>query len=81
VFWEREHHEVLLALAGTMAGRRRPALALLALPWLRREGRRRGTGLPERLVAAAELPGRTVQELAEVATMASGSVRFRTLVL
>ncbi len=81
VFWEPEHLEVLLALAGAVGARRRPVLALLALPWLRREGRRRGTRLPERLVAAAELPGRTVQELAEVATMASGSVRFRTFVL
>jgi len=81
VFWEPEHLEVLLALAAAIGARRRPGLALLALPWLRREGRRRGTRPVDRLVAAAELPGRAAQELAEVATMAAGSVRFRTLVL
>jgi glycosyltransferase involved in cell wall biosynthesis len=81
VFYEPEHLEVLLALAGAIGARRRPALALLALPWLRREERRRGSRAVERLVTLAELPGRAVQELAEVATMAAGSVRFRTLVL
>ncbi|MEA2420619.1 MAG: hypothetical protein QOE60_2825 [Thermoleophilaceae bacterium] len=81
VFWEPEHLEVLLAFAAALGARRRPALALLALPWLRREGGRRGTRPIERLVAAAELPGRAAQELAEVATMAAGSVRHRTLVL
>jgi glycosyltransferase involved in cell wall biosynthesis len=81
VFWEREHLEVLLALAGALGARRRPALALLALPYVRHAGRRRGPRLAERLVAAAELPGQAVQELAELATMAAGSVRFRTLVL
>jgi glycosyltransferase involved in cell wall biosynthesis len=80
VFWEPEHFEVVLALAA-LGTRRRPLLALLALPWLRRAGRRRGPRLAERLVAAAELPGQTVQELAEVATMAAGSLRFRTFVL
>jgi len=81
VFWEPEHLEVLLALAGAAGALRRPPLALLALPWLRRAGRRRGPGLTERIVAAAELPGQAVQELAEVATMAAGSARFRTFVL
>jgi GT2 family glycosyltransferase len=81
VFWEPEHLEVLVALAGALGARRRPGLALLALPWLRRAGRRRGARVSDRLVAAAELPGQAVQELAEVATMAAGSLRFRTFVL
>jgi GT2 family glycosyltransferase len=80
-FWEPEHLEVLLALAGLLATRRRRALALLAVPYVRREGRRRGTRARERLGAALELPGRAAQELAEVVTMAAGSARFRTLVL
>ena len=81
VFWEPEHFEVLLALAGVAAARRRPVLALLAWPWIRREGRRRGDLPVERLVAAVELPGRAAQEIAEVITMAAGSARYRTLVL
>jgi hypothetical protein len=81
VFWEPEHVEVLLALAAALAARRRPPLALLALPYLRREGGRRGRRPVERLVALAELPGRAAQELAEVATMAAGSVEHRTLLL
>ena len=81
VFWEPEHLEVLLALAGALAARRRPAAALLALPYLRREGGRRGRRPSERLVMAAELPGRVLVELAEVATMAAGSISHRTLVL
>jgi len=81
MFWEPEHLEVLLALAGLAGARRRPPLALLALPYVRRETRRRGPRLTDRLVAAAELPGRAAQELAEVATMVDGSIRFRTFVL
>jgi hypothetical protein len=81
VFWEREHAEVLAAAAGLLGARVRPALALLALPYARRELGRRGRGAIARLVAAAELPGHAVQELAEVATMAAGSLRYRTLIL
>ena len=81
IFWEREHVEVLLLVAGLLGARRRPALALLGAPWLRRESARRGPGAVSRAVAVLELPGRAAQELAEVATMAAGSVRFRTVLL
>jgi GT2 family glycosyltransferase len=81
LFWEPEHLEVLLAFAGLLGVRRSPALALLAIPYLRREARHRGSRPADRLVAVAELPGRAVFELAEVMTMAAGSIEHRTLVL
>ena len=80
VFWVREHLAVTVAAAGVVAARRRPAAAVLAVPWLvwpyRRERTARG-------VAAhlLETPGRTAAWLSEVATFAWGSVRYRTFVL
>ena len=81
VFWERRHLEVLLTVAGLLAARHRPAAALLALPYLRRGMERRGRRPSERLVAAAELPGQALVDLAGMATLAAGGLRHRTLVL
>jgi hypothetical protein len=82
VFWEPEHLEAVIAVAGLAAARRRPALAGLALPYFSRmTRRRRGPSVAAQVLATLELPGRLAQELAEVATMAAGSARFRTLVL
>jgi GT2 family glycosyltransferase len=81
VFWKESHFRLLLALAGLAGARRAPALALLALPYLVPELRRRGPRPGDVAVAAAEVPGRAVNELAEVLAMAAGSVRHRTLVL
>jgi GT2 family glycosyltransferase len=81
VFWKESHLRVLLALAGLAAARRVPVLALLALPYLVPELRRRGTRPVDVAVAAAEVPGRAVNEVAEVLAMAAGSTRNRTFVL
>jgi Glycosyltransferase like family 2 len=81
VFWKDGHLRLLVALAGAAAARRVPALALLALPYVVPELSRRGARPVDVAVAAAELPGRAVNEAAEVLTMAAGSVRHRTLVL
>jgi GT2 family glycosyltransferase len=81
VFWKESHFRLVLALAGIAGARRAPALALLALPYLAPELRRRGARPADVVVAAAELPGRAVNELAEVLTMAAGSARYRTFVL
>jgi hypothetical protein len=81
VFWKPSHLTVLLALAGIAAARRAPVLALLAAPYLGPELVRRGTRPVDVAVAAAEVPGRAVNELAEVLAMAAGSARYRTLVL
>jgi GT2 family glycosyltransferase len=81
VFWKVSHFQLLLAIAGVAGARRAPALALLALPYLVPELRRRGGRPADVAVAAAEVPGRAVNELAEVLTMAAGSARYRTFVL
>ena len=81
LFWKESHLRVVVGLAGLAAARRAPALALLALPYLIPELRRRGGRPVDVAVAAAEVPGRAVNELAEVLAMAAGSARHRTLVL
>lgn len=81
VFWKRSHLTLLLALAGAAGARRSAPLALLALPYVVPELTRRGARPADVAVAAAEMPGRAVNEVAEVLAMAAGSVRYRTLVL
>ena len=81
VFWKESHLRALLALAGFAAARRAPLLSLLALPYLVPELTRRGPRPLDVAVAAAEVPGRAVNEVAEVLAMASGSLRYRTLLL
>jgi hypothetical protein len=81
VFWKQSHLTLLLALGGLAAGRRRRWAGLLALPYLVPELRRRGGRPVDVAVAAAEVPGRLVNETAELLGMAAGSVRHRTLVL
>ena len=81
VFWDADHAAVTAAAVGLVAARRRPALALLAAPYVLRGLRRRGPGRRARAVAVAELPGQATRQLAEVAGMAAGSVRHRTLLL
>ena len=82
VFWMPEHALVALATAGALGARRRPLAAVLAAPWIA-FGYRHG-GRPDRLGPAfhlLELPGRTAREIAEIATFAWGSARYRTFVL
>jgi GT2 family glycosyltransferase len=81
VFWRESHAEVAAALAGALLARRSPAALLLAGPYLRRGLRRRGSGRRKRIASAAELPGRFVVDVAELVTMARGSVRYRSLIL
>jgi len=80
VFWIEEHALVTLAALAMLAARRVPLAAALAAPWLTHRYRheRRWVGPALHLL---EIPGRTVRELAEVATFAWGSARYRTLVL
>jgi GT2 family glycosyltransferase len=81
VFWNREHLELTLALAGVLASHRRRPAVVLAAPYLVRAAARRGPGPRARLKALAELPGELARGVAEVAGMGAGSVRHRTLVL
>jgi GT2 family glycosyltransferase len=82
VFWRRSHMLLALALAGSAATGRVPLLpALLAVPYVRQGLRRHGTRPRARLRAAIELPGRLAIDLAEMLTLARGSVRYRTVFL
>lgn len=81
VFWRDTHGWMLLALAGVALTRARPAGALLAVPWALRAAPAYGSGPRGRLRAFLELPGRAVVDLAELAVLARGSVRHRSLVL
>lgn len=82
VFWKPTHPPTLLALGGLVgaAATRRPRWLALALPWLRLR-----TvvvpPVPGRLRRLLVLPGVYAVDLAEVATMARGSARHRTLML
>lgn len=81
IFWDDEHLRTGLAAAGLVAARRRRWAALLAAPYVLHALDRRGPGPRARAVAAAELPGQAVRQLAELAGLAAGSLRERTLVL
>jgi GT2 family glycosyltransferase len=81
LFWDREHLLVSLALAGLAAARRDRRALLLTAPFLVRAMRRRGRRPAALALAGAELPGLALRQSAEVAGLAAGSVRHRTVVL
>jgi GT2 family glycosyltransferase len=81
VFWDIDHLLVTVAALGALAARRRPAMLALAVPFMIRGSRRRGRTARARAISAAELPGAAVRQLAEVAGLAAGSMRHRTLLL
>jgi GT2 family glycosyltransferase len=76
VFWKPRHAWLALALAGAAA--RRPALAL---PWALKALPSYGPGPRGRLRAVSELPGQAAIDAVEMAGLALGSVRHRTLFL
>jgi GT2 family glycosyltransferase len=76
VFWKPRHAWMTLALAGLAT--RRP---LLALPWARAALPSYGPGARGRLRAVTELPGQAAVDAVELAALARGSVRHRTLFL
>ena len=81
IFWDDDHLLTTAALAGLVGARRNPVLLVLAAPYVRRALRRRGRGRRARAIALVELPGQAVRQAAEVAGLAAGSVRHRTLLL
>lgn len=76
VFWSRVHALTVLGVVGTLAAAatRRPGPLAAWLPWLRDRLRRRGGSL-------RDLPGHLAVDVADVATMLRGSIRYRTVVL
>jgi GT2 family glycosyltransferase len=81
VFWNREHLELALALAGLLCSRRAFAALALVAPYAARLGARRGPSPRARMKALAESPGELARGLAELAGMAAGSIRHRTVLL
>ena len=83
MFWKPSHARLVPALAGIAlaAGTRRPWWLLLALPWLVLRAPRYGTTPRAVAASARDTAGQLVIDTAELAVMARGSVRYRTLVL
>jgi GT2 family glycosyltransferase len=81
LFWHESHGWLLLAAAGVGLARRSPLAALLALPWAWRGAPAYGGSWRGRLRALSELPGRALLDAAEIAALARGSLRYRTLFL
>jgi glycosyltransferase involved in cell wall biosynthesis len=81
VFWKPRHGWFALALAGALAARRTPLALLLVLPWARAARPLYGRGLRGRVRSLGELPGQAVVDAVEVAALAAGSARHRTLFL
>jgi GT2 family glycosyltransferase len=81
IWWKPEHPRAVLALVALLAApRHRWALAGV-LPYVALERRRHGPSRRQQARSLLELPTHFVVELAEVATFAAGSVRYRTLLL
>jgi len=68
-------------VCGLALARRRPGAALLVLPWVAHALPDYGPSLRGRLRALSELPLAASLDVAEVAALASGSLRDRTLFL
>jgi glycosyltransferase involved in cell wall biosynthesis len=81
LFWRREHMWLALAGAGLVLARRSTPAVLLALPWCVASARPYGPSLRGRVRSALELPGRLAIDTAEVAALAWGSAKHRTLLL
>jgi GT2 family glycosyltransferase len=92
VFWSRRHARMALAgaglgaaaglgRAGAPAGMRRALAAALAVPWALAALPSYGGSARGRLRAVAELPGAAAIDAFELAALAVGSVRARTVFL
>jgi GT2 family glycosyltransferase len=81
IWWKREHSRATLAAIALLGARRHPWMVLGAIPYVRLECWRHGPARRQQLRSLREVPTHLVVELAEVATFAVGSVRYRTLLL
>ena len=81
VWWKREHAALAALLLGMTCIRSRLAAGTLVLPWAALAMRHRGYGPRGLARSLAELPGRAAIDAAEIAVLARGSARHRTLVL
>ena len=81
VWWKPEHPRATLALLALAGARRHPLLLAGAIPYVRLERWRHGPSRRQQARSLMELPTHLAVELAEVATFAAGSVRYRSLLL
>ncbi|MFL5912706.1 MAG: glycosyltransferase [Gaiellaceae bacterium] len=82
LFWKRTHVWLGPAAAGLALARKRPAAAALAIPWLIHTlPQQYGTGPRGRVRAISELPARAAIDATELAALAKGSLKHRTLLL
>ena len=81
IFWKPTHAWLAPAVCGLALARRRRGAALLVLPWVAHALPDYGPSLRGRLRALSELPLAATLDVAEVAALASGSLRDRTLFL
>jgi hypothetical protein len=80
IFWRPSHPRVLLAASGLILTPWFPPAAVLAIPWVTQSVSSKKFG-PSRRRRVVALPGRLVVDLLEVAVMARGSLRHRTVML
>ncbi len=82
VFWRASHALLPAAALGVLAARRTRGRSLLAvLPYVTVAQGAYGRSARGRARALAEVPGRAVVDVAEIAALARGSVEQRTLIL
>jgi GT2 family glycosyltransferase len=82
IWWKREHLRAVLMLVGAVGVlSRRQAFALALLPYFTLEAGRFGRTPVGRLRSIRRMPEFWLIDLAETATFARGSVRYRTLLL
>jgi GT2 family glycosyltransferase len=81
MFWKRRHVWFLPAAAGAVLGRRRPVLSLLAVPWILHALPWHGHSPRGRLRSLSELPGAAAIDAVEMAALARGSAKHRSLFL
>ncbi len=81
IFWRRSNFELCLAATGVAGCQEAPTRAPAGAPLPRSAVNARGPGKRARLASTVELPGRIVADGMEVAALAKGSARYRTLVL
>jgi GT2 family glycosyltransferase len=81
IFWRETHMWFPVAVAGAILERRNPLFAVLGVPWLVRALPYRGHHPRGRIRSLTELPARAAVDAAELAVLAWGSARSRTLFL
>lgn len=81
IFWKRTHALLPLALAGLVLQRRSRLASALIVPWAAHAAPDHTTSPRGRVRSVTELPSRALIDLVEIAALARGSVRHRSLLL